>query len=164
MYGRASVPVPPPLHDPTAELPAVERTPPAGRPVRVSWEKVKNPTRRTLSDGWGFTAAGLIVIVSGWVVWASGARGTGKPIWPGFLLALFVAGLLFATSRAMSYVVLERAMRRARRHARWSHLFAGLFLTLVGVWYLANTNVDLTSGSDWLHDGWQWVKDLVGRG
>jgi hypothetical protein len=162
MYGRASVPVPQP-REPTAEFPPVLRTP-ARSPVEVSWEKVKNPARRRLSDGWGFTAAGLIAIVSGWVIWASGSRETGISIWPGFLFALLVAGLIFATARLVGYVFLERVMGRVRRHARWSHFLAGLFLTVVGAWYVVNTNVDLSSGGDWLQDGWQWLKDLVDRG
>jgi hypothetical protein len=37
-------------------------------------------------------------------------------------------------------------------------------LTLVGGWYLVNTNVDLSSGGDWLQDGWTWLRDLVDRG
>ena len=163
MYGRAAVPVPAPVREPTAEFPPIPRPRPRSG-VQVSWEKVKNPARRRLSDGWGFTATGLIAIVSGWVIWASGSRETGISIWPGFLLALVVAGLVFATSRLAGYVVLERAMGRVRRHARWSHFFAGFFLTVVGAWYLVNTNVDLSSGGDWLQDGWGWLKGLVDRG
>jgi hypothetical protein len=134
---------------------------PARKPVQVSWEKVKNANRRRLSDGWGFTAAGLIVIVSGWIIWAGANRGTGRAIWPGFLLALAVGTLIFFVSRSASYLVVERGMNRIRPHARWSHFFAGLFLTVAGVWYLINTEYQISTG-DWLNDGWQWLIDHTG--
>lgn len=163
LYGRASVPVPPTLREHTAELPLAFPEPPTAKPVKVSWERVKNANRRRLYDGWGFTAAGLIVIVSGWVIWAAGSRGTGTSIWPGFVLALFVAAVIFVAARRAGYYLLERTLGRPRPHARWSHFFAGLFLTLAGVWYLVNAQYDLTSG-DWLQDGWRWLTDQIDLG
>lgn len=164
LYGRAPVPVPPALRDPTAELPlAYDQSPPAPKPVKVSWERVKNANRRRLSDGWGFTAAGLIVISSGWVVWAAGSKGTGTAIWPGFALALIVGALIFVAARMAGYYMLERTLKRPRPHARWSHFFAGLFLTLAGVWYLVNAQYELTNG-DWLQEGWRWLTDHLDFG
>ena len=160
-YGRASVPVPPAQRDATAELPLPYQPSPDAKPVKVSWEKVKNANRRRLSDGWGLTATGLIVVVSGWVVWAAANRGTGRSIWPGFVLSLVAAVLIFVVSRTAGYYVVERGLNRPRRHARWSHFFAGLFLTLAGFWYLVNTEYQLSSG-DWLQDGWRWLTRIVG--
>lgn len=136
------------------------RSEPPRRSVPVSWEKVKSPSRRKLSDGWGFTAAGLIMIVSGWGVWAAANRGTDESTWPGILLALVLAAFIFVVARVTGYFVLERIIGRARPHARWSHFFSGLFLTLAGVWYLVNTSLELTS-SDWLQDGWHWILDQL---
>jgi hypothetical protein len=134
---------------------------PDPKPVKVSWEKVKNANLRRLSDGWGFTATGLIAVVSGWVVWAAANRGAGRPIWPGFLLALVAGALIFVVSRTAGYYVVELGLKRQRRHARWSHFFAGLFLTLAGFWYLVHTEYQLSSG-DWLEDAWRWLTGLVG--
>jgi len=160
-YGRATVTVQNAPREATAELRLPYQSPPDPKPVTVSWEKVKNANLRRLFDGWGFTATGLIVVVSGWVVWAAANRDAGGSIWPGFLLALVAAALIFVVSRTAGYYVLERGLNRPRRHARWSHFFAGLFLTLAGFWYLMNAEYELSSG-DWLQDGWRWLARIVG--
>ena len=158
LYGRASVPVPPaPLREPTAELPPVLVPGPRRRPVRtatVSWQKVKKASRRNLSDGWGFTAAGLIVVFCGWGVWAAAGRGTGTSPWPGLVLALLVTAFIFILARFLGFLVLERMWGRSRPHARWSHFLAGLFLTVAGVSYLINTRFMVDT---WVRDLWDYL-------
>jgi hypothetical protein len=159
MYGRASVPVPTaPLREPTAELPPVLRRAEAIRrgPV-VSWQKVTKTSRRQVSDGWGFTAAGLIIIFVGWGVWAAAGRGSGPSPWPGLLLAIAAGGAIFVLARLLGYLVLERMWGRRRPHARWSHFLTGLFLTVAGVGYLINTKFMVDS---WLREGWDFIGGL----
>src|SRR5262245_23929887 len=70
MYGRAQVPSRP-LRQPTTEMPMVE----PARVARVSWERRGSAARRSLSDGWGLTATGLLVAFCGWGLWAAAGRG-----------------------------------------------------------------------------------------
>ncbi len=175
-YDRAAVPVPPRPRDPnTAEFwvldPTLPQPPRAGRGSRrrvlagpvapghhadrpipaVSWQKASTAARRTLFDGWGFTATGMIVLFCGWGLWAVARTGGGVPAIFGLLITVAVAAMVFAALRLLSQVVLERIMRRPRPHARWSHFLTGLFLTAVGLGYLAN--------SAWLVDAVAWVRD-----
>jgi hypothetical protein len=154
-YGRASVPVPV-LREPTAEMPTV---PPraAGRshPVSpVSWQRSSRASLRSLADGWGFTATGLLAMFCGWGLWAAAGRGTiAAPLF-GMVLVLLVAAGVFAISRLLGFVVLQRMMGRPRLHARWAHFLTGLFLTVAGVSYLAATSW-IVSGVDWIREQWQ---------
>jgi hypothetical protein len=165
MHGRATVPGP--LREPTRELPPVlvptargwRRSP---HPTSLSYERVKNATRRELADGWGFTAAGLFMIFIGWGIWAAALRGSGVPVWPGVLLSLCAGAAIFVFARFLGYVLLVKVWGRSRRHARWSHFFAGLFLTVVGVLFLINTSWLVNSG-DWVHDGWAWLDEQLQR-
>jgi hypothetical protein len=156
MYGRASVPVPAPLREPTAEMPEYlgprSPAPKASRPV--SWQRSSRASLRSLSDGWGFTAAGLIVAFCGWGFWAAAGRGTISAPYLGLVFMLVVGLGVFALTRFLGYLVLEQTMGRKRPHARWSHLLAGLFLTVAGVSYIANTSW-LLDGIDWVRDQWQ---------
>jgi hypothetical protein len=88
----------------------------------------------------------------GWGFWAAAGRGTISAPYLGLLFMLFVAAGVFALSRFFGYLVLEQTMGRPRLHARWAHLLTGLFLTVAGVSYFANTA--------WLVDGIDWVRDL----
>jgi hypothetical protein len=175
-YGRAAVPVPPPaLREPTAEMPVLPPTligppnrtrrleaartrPAASRPV--SWERTKNDTRRRLYDGWGFTAAGLIVAFCGWGIWAAAGRGSGASPLPALILLLAVAALVFAVSRLAGYVVWERMAGRVRLHARWTHLITGVFLAVAGVGYLLSTSWLIESGN-WVRDGLNWINGHI---
>ena len=49
---------------------------------------------------------------------------------------------------------MEQTLGRQRLHARWAHLLTGLFLTVAGVSYFANTRW-LVDGIDWVRDQWQ---------
>ena len=96
MYGRAPVP---PLREPTAELPELAARPEAraSRPAaQVSWQRSSRASLRSLSDGWGFTAAGLIVAFSGWGIWAAAGLGTGLRPFPGLIFMLIVGAGVFA--------------------------------------------------------------------
>jgi hypothetical protein len=165
-YGRASVPVPPPaLRESTEEFPPVVGG--LARPPRtsrsVSWQRTSRASRRSLSDGWGFTATGLIVAFSGWGVWAAALRGTGTSAMSGLIFMLVVAAGLFTLARFFGYLVIEQILRRSRLHARWAHFITGLFLTVAGVSYLVNTTW-LADAGDWFRDGFDWVKDVWNAG
>jgi hypothetical protein len=153
MYGRAPIPTPP--REPTAEMPPFEPAPErVGRPVRVvSWERASRPALRTLADGWGFTATGLVAGFCGWGFWAAAGRGTISAPYLGLLFMLIVATGIFALSRFFGYIVVEQTLGRPRLHARWAHLLTGLFLTVAGVSYFANTSW-LVDGIDWIRDQW----------
>src|SRR5687767_14282296 len=77
MYGRAPVPSPPVIREPTAEMPPYEPEQPHARVGRpVSWQRSSRPRLRSLADGWGLTATGLVVGFCGWGFWAAAGRGT----------------------------------------------------------------------------------------
>ena len=61
---------------------------------------------------------------------------------------------VFMVFRLMGYAVLERLMGRRRRHARWAHFLTGLFLTVAGVSYLADTSW-IVSGLNWVSEWWR---------
>jgi hypothetical protein len=188
MYGRAPVPPPHALRQPTNELPELEPPPAApssappfrrgrvdarelgrramsGRDERerreprvpmpnVSWRQSSSAAVRTTMDGWGFTFAGLLILVVGWGVWAA-AGGGGSSIPPVLSLVIVIAvgALLFIAFRTVSRVVIERVRKQRRPHARWAHFGTGLFLATVGVSYLLH-NAWLLNGLDWVKDHW----------
>jgi hypothetical protein len=154
MHGRAALP---PLRQPTAELPEVD--PEARRatpgPPRVSWYRTSKASRRTLSDGWGFTFFGVLVLVCGWGIWAAAeSRAFIQPLVDP-VLVLLVGALVFVVMRSASRVVLVGMLQRSRPHARWSHFFTGVFLTAAGVSYVAN--------SAWLIQGAEWIRQQIER-
>jgi hypothetical protein len=69
-----------------------------------------------------------------------------------FVLSLIVAGGLFALSRVVGRVVLEKQFHRVRRTARGSHIVAAIFLVGVGVAHLRQT--------EWVMNGYHWVVNL----
>jgi hypothetical protein len=68
------------------------------------------------------------------------------------VLTLCVAVGLFALTRTVGRLVLERQLGRVRRSARGAHLLTGLFLAGVGFAYLRQT--------EWVMDAWNWVRGL----
>ena len=75
MYGRAAVPVAKPQAEASEEMALVAESPRRSvPPKKVSWQRTSSASRRSLSDGWGFTATGLIVAFCGWGIWAAAAR------------------------------------------------------------------------------------------
>ena len=72
-----------------------------------------------------------------------------------FAVSLLVAAGIFALSRLVGRVVLERQFHRVRRSARGSHLITSLFLVGVGVAHLQQT--------PWVVDAFNWVTGLFGK-
>ncbi len=127
-------------------------------PKKVSWQRTSSASRRSLSDGWGFTATGLIVAFCGWGIWAAAAPSSVRTPIIGLVIMLLVAAGLFALTRFLGFIVIERMWGRRRLHARWAHLFTGLFLTFAGVAYFVETTW-IVDGIDWLRE--QWQRDLT---
>ena len=182
MYGRAAVPEPgwqrPTTEEPTvtAAAPAARRrrglvdTRELGRRVmsgragrerpaaprapmpHVSWQRAGLASRRKLFDGWGLSAAGLLILFCGWGVWAAAGR-TNTSIPPVFslLFVIAVGGIVFAALRLLSRVVIEGIQHRQRPHARWAHFLTGVFLATVGISYFLH-NAVLTEAITWLRD------------
>jgi hypothetical protein len=146
MYGRAPVPQKPQaaLYERTAEQPIVPRR--YGQ-VRVSWHRPSRASLRQLSDGWGFTALGLLITFCGWGTWA--AAGGHLPLL-GLLIVLAVAMGVFVICRLLGRLLFAVVFKRERRTARVSHAFTGLFLAIAGFTYLAHTSW-ITQGFGWLH-------------
>ena len=116
VYGRASAPVPAVLREPTAEMPIVARTgSKSPRSREVSWERTKNESIRRLADGWGFTAAGLIIAFCGWGLWAAAGRGSGQSSLARVSSSsLVVAVVVFVMARFSGYLVVDRLRGRPR--------------------------------------------------
>jgi hypothetical protein len=161
VFGRAAVPVPPrrrdggegaesALRESTAELPVVKI-----RKPDISWYRPSRASLRSLSDGWGLSATGLLLAFCGWGVWAAAGRGEIAAPLVGFGIVLAVAVGVFALSRLLGRIVLVGLMRRGRPHARWAHLLTGLFLSAAGIAYFGQTS--------WIIDGWRWVQEQMQR-
>jgi hypothetical protein len=95
---------------------------------------------------------GLFAFVS-WGIWTISVRGADLVV-PvlAFVLVLLVALGVFALSRLLGRVVLERGLGRTRRSAWAAHLVTGLFLAGAGVAYLGQT--------EWIVEAWNWVRGL----
>jgi hypothetical protein len=158
MYGRASVPVAKPQAEASEEMALVAQSPRRSvpPPKKVSWQRTSSASRRSLSDGWGFTATGLIVAFCGWGIWAAAAPSSVRTPIVGLVIMLLVAAGLFALTRFLGLIVIERMWGRRRLHARWAHLFTGLFLTFAGVAYFVETTW-IVDGIDWLQEQWQRI-------
>jgi hypothetical protein len=106
-----------------------------------------------LRRGGEWTAIGALVAFVSWGIWVISLRGGNLTI-PilAFVLVLLVGAGVFALSRLLGRVVLERSLGRARRTAWPSHLVTGVFLAAAGVAYLGQT--------DWVVDAWTWLRAL----
>ncbi|BCB79453.1 hypothetical protein GCM10022251_71930 [Phytohabitans flavus] len=102
--------------------------------------------------GSGWTLFGALVAFVCWGIWAISTRGDLTTPVLTFLLSLCVAAGLFALSRMVGRIVLERQLGRIRRSARGAHLITGIFLVGVGIAYLRQT--------DWVMDAFNWVSGL----
>jgi hypothetical protein len=118
----------------------------------VSWQRAGLASRRKLFDGWGFSAAGLLILFCGWGVWAAAGR-INSSIPPVFdlLFVIAVGGIVFAALRLLSRVVIEGIQHRQRPHARWAHFLAGVYLATVGISYFLH-NAFLTDAISWLKE------------
>ncbi|WP_320069304.1 hypothetical protein [Micromonospora sp. RTGN7] len=135
----------------TEQFPAVDQ----GGHDRV-WSGDVSAPRRPLSwhlsqlrMGGEWSAAGALFAFVCWGIWAISGRGNlGAPVLT-FVLSLLVAVGLFALSRLLGRVILERQMGRIRRSARGAHVVTAVFLVGLGVAYLQQT--------EWVVSAWNWV-------
>ncbi|MBY8873213.1 hypothetical protein K7640_15360 [Micromonospora sp. PLK6-60] len=143
--GRATVG---PRRQRTEQFPVVDE--------HVHWAGQAEAPRRPMSwhaaqlkiGGQWSAAAGLFAFVC-WGIWAISGRGDlGAPLLT-FLLSLLVAVGLFALARLVGRVVWERQLGRVRRGARGAHLVSAVFLTVLGIAYLRQT--------EWVVSAWNWI-------
>ncbi|GAA4706388.1 hypothetical protein [Phytohabitans rumicis] len=137
-------PVPAPTYEPTGTgwpqpAPEPQRMPPGyhARQLRIG-------------SGWS-VFGGLFAFVC-WGIWVLSQGGDLVSPALTFVLTLAVAAGLFALTRLVGRVVLERQLGRVRRSAKGAHLVAAVFLIGVGVAYLRQT--------EWVMDVWNWVRGL----
>lgn len=108
---------------------------------------------RQLRRGREWSNLGALFAFVSWGVWAVSERGTDLAVpMLAFLLVLLVAVGVFALSRLLGRVVLERTLGRTRRSAWPSHLATAIFLTAAGVEYLRRTG--------WIVEGIMWLRGL----
>ncbi|TDC36910.1 hypothetical protein E1211_11925 [Micromonospora sp. 15K316] len=93
-------------------------------------------------------AAGLFAFVC-WGIWAISGQGNLTGPFLIFVLSLLVAVGLFALSRLLGRVVIERQLGRVRRTARGAHLITAVFLVGLGVAWLQQT--------EWVVSAWNWI-------
>jgi hypothetical protein len=146
-----------PRHTPrTDQFPTTEEHP------HDEWQRQDDEPRvpvrfhaRQLRRGGEWTSIGLLWAFICWGIWAVSVRGADLLV-PAlaFALVLLVAGGVFALSRLVGRVILERMLRRLRRSAWGAHLITGLFLFAAGVAYLGQTQ--------WVVDGWAWLRGVGG--
>ncbi|GGM18365.1 MULTISPECIES: hypothetical protein [Micromonospora] len=136
----------------TESFPTVEHEPTGtgwpggggGQPRRpLSWHLEQ------LRVGAEWSAAGVLFAFVCWGIWA--ISGGGDLVGPllTFLLSLLVAVGLFALSRLLGRVILERQLGRIRRSARGAHAATTVFLVGLGVAYLQQT--------EWVISAWNWI-------
>jgi hypothetical protein len=108
---------------------------------------------RELRRGGEWSTAALLFAFVGWGIWAISDGGALTTPIIVFALSVVVAAGLFALSRFVGRVVLERQLGRVRRTARGSHLVAAVFLVGVGVAHLRQT--------DWVMQAYHWVVSVL---
>lgn len=130
-------------------------------PTGTGWPGAEAPQERLTLGGhlrrlrrggeWSF--AGLLFAFVCWGIWvvSSGGDDLTTPIVV-FVVSVLVAVGIFALSRLVGRVVLERQFGRVRRTARGSHMVAGVFLVGVGIAHLRQTA--------WVMDAFNWVTGL----
>ena len=125
-------------------------------PTGTGWPGAEAPpprsTARDLRSGGEWTTAAVIFAFVCWGIWAIAADGDVLTSVIVLALSLLVAAGLFALSRLVGRIVLERYMHRIRRSARGSYLVASVFLVGVGVAHLQQT--------DWVMRAYHWVVNL----
>ena len=150
--GRAAVTPRPQPHHVTAEH----------EPTGTGWPGAEQPTQsRPLSwhidqlrRGGEWSFAGLLFAFVCWGIWAISSDGDLTAPIVVFLMSLLVAVGVFALSRLVGRLVLERQLGRQRNTAKGSHMVAGLFLAGVGIAHLRQT--------EWVMTAFNWVVDLFG--
>jgi hypothetical protein len=130
-------------------------------PTGTGWPGQEAPEQRRplgwhvsqLRRGGEWSFAGLLFAFVCWGIWAISSDGESltTPVVV-FVVSLLVAAGLFALSRLVGRLVLERQFGRVRRTARGSHLVAGVFLVGVGLAHLQQT--------EWVMTAFNWIVDL----
>jgi hypothetical protein len=125
-------------HEPTGTGWPDEPDPRLGPPLSA---QLRRGARLTFwAAAFAFTAWGL------WLLSGHGDLFTAVVV---YAVVLTVAAGLFALSRLLGRLVLERRLGRVRRSARGAHLVASVFLAAVGVGFLRQTG--------WVLDAWHWM-------
>jgi len=107
---------------------------------------------RRLRHGGEWSFAGLLFAFVCWGIWAISSTGSLTTPVVVFIVSLLVAAGLFALSRLVGRLVLERQFGRVRRTARGSHMVAGVFLVGVGLAHLRQT--------EWVMTAFNWTVAL----
>jgi hypothetical protein len=129
-------------HDLTGTRPGAE--PPQRRPMR--WHV------RRLRQGSEWSNAAVLFAFVCWGIWAISSDGdltTGLLV---FVVSLVVAVGLFALTRMLGRLVLEKQLGRVRHTARGAHLVAAVFMVGVGFAHLRQT--------EWVMGAWNWIAGL----
>ncbi|MEV4642863.1 DNA-directed RNA polymerase II [Actinoplanes sp. NPDC049548] len=129
-------------------------------PTGTGWPGAAPPTQRhplswhiaQLRRGGEWSFAGLLFAFVCWGIWAISSDGSLTTPIIVFIVSVVVAGGVFALSRLVGRLVLERQLGRERRTAKGSHVVAGLFLAGVGIAHLRQT--------EWVMTAVSWVVDL----
>jgi hypothetical protein len=121
-------------------------------PDRLPRAPVRDQLRQLRKGGEWTTIGGLFAFIC-WGIWAISVRG-GDMVVPvlTFVMVALVAGGVFALTRLLGRIVLERWLHRTRNSAVGAHLVTGVFLAGAGVAYLRQT--------EWVVDAWNWVANF----
>jgi hypothetical protein len=129
-------------------------------PTGTGWPGAEAPEERRplgwhlqqLRRGGEWSFAGMLFAFVCWGIWAISSDGDLTTPVVVFIVSLLVAAGLFALSRLVGRLVLERQFHRVRRTARGSHIVAGIFLVGVGIAHLRQT--------EWVMTAFNWTVDL----
>ncbi|MEV6299819.1 DNA-directed RNA polymerase II [Actinoplanes sp. NPDC051861] len=133
-------------HEPTGTGWPEEPGRPHREPRSLSWHI------RRLRRGSEWSNAALIFAFVCWGIWVLSTEGSFATAAIIFVVTVCVAAGVFALSRLVGRLVLERQMGRVRHSARGSHMVAGLFLVGVGITQLRQV--------EWVMDAFQGVVSL----
>jgi hypothetical protein len=129
-------------------------------PTGTGWPGAEAPPQphpagwhvRELRRGGEWSSAALLFAFVCWGIWTiSNGNGFSTAVII-FVVSVLVAAGLFALSRLVGRVVLERQFHRVRRSARGSHLVAAVFLVGVGLAHLQQT--------EWVMRAYHWIVGL----
>ena len=129
-------------------------------PTGTGWPGAEAPQERhplgwhlgQLRRGGEWSFAGLLFAFVCWGIWAISSDGDLTTPVVVFAVSVVVAAGVFALSRLVGRLVLERQFGRVRRTARGSHMVAAIFLVGVGVAHLRQT--------EWVMTAFNWTVDL----
>ncbi|MFC7535070.1 DNA-directed RNA polymerase II [Actinoplanes sp. GCM10030250] len=133
-------------HEPTGTGWPEEHGSSVREPRSLSWHI------RRLRRGSEWSNAALIFAFVCWGIWVLSSQGSIVTAAIVFVVTVCVAAGVFALSRLVGRLVLERQMGRTRHTARGSHMVAGLFLVGVGFAHLRQT--------EWVMTAFHWVTGM----